>query len=372
MSRFALPVLILLLCACYLPSLDAPFAWDDDSAIVKSPSIRSLNWGTFRGQGTATGRPLLNLTFALDYASHGLSVQGYHAVNLGIHLACALLLFLVVRATAKDDRIAFAVASVWSLHPMLTESVSQVAQRAECLMGLLYLLTLYSFIRGWHVLTVVSCALGMTCKEAMVTAPLVVLFYDWTFTLAIRKNWRTHLALFSTWLILIPLVSSREGTAGFDCGVGMVKYLSMQPWIVLAYFRHWFSLHEPPYVRSWMEIPQIVDQTEFIIADCIVGALLAFTAWALWKRYAAGFLLACVFVILSPSSSFVPVCSEFGAEHRIYLPSAALAAMLVSVVFWFASRLEQSERMKTVLAVGILAAFAGTEAVFMFQRNSGY
>src|ERR1019366_9738482 len=93
--------------------------------------------------------------------------------------------------------------------------VTYVSQRSESLMGLLYLMTLYCFIRGvqsprpgaWHVLSVSACLLGMATKEVMVTAPLVVLAYDRTFVStgfreALRLRWRLYLGLASTWLVL--------------------------------------------------------------------------------------------------------------------------------------------------------------------------
>src|SRR5208337_2368430 len=103
-----------------------------------------------------------NLSLALNYAVSGFDVRGYHVTNLAIHLAAALLLFGIVRRTATTFQgsrpepttppaatpIALAVALLWAVHPLQTESVTYVVQRAESLMGLFYLLTLYCFLRG--------------------------------------------------------------------------------------------------------------------------------------------------------------------------------------------------------------------------------
>ncbi len=98
--------------------------------------------------------------------------------------------------------LAFAVALIWTMHPLQTESVTYVIQRAESLMGLFYLLTVYCFIRFagsscvprsgtsedeqagrsvWGWLSIGACLLGMATKEVMVTAPVIVLLYDRTF-----------------------------------------------------------------------------------------------------------------------------------------------------------------------------------------------
>ena len=87
----------------YWNSLGVPFVFDDGTAIVKNASIRHLA-SAFHppgGGATVTGRPLLNLSFAFNYAWDGLAVGGYHAVNLGIHLLAGLALFGIVRRTLR-------------------------------------------------------------------------------------------------------------------------------------------------------------------------------------------------------------------------------------------------------------------------------
>src|SRR4030095_9727191 len=76
---------------------------------------------------------------------------------------------------------AYAVALIWSVHPLLTEPVTYVVQRTELMMGLFYLLTLYAAVRAWgsarpgrwEGAAIAACALGMACKEVMVTAPVM-------------------------------------------------------------------------------------------------------------------------------------------------------------------------------------------------------
>lgn len=107
------------------------------------------------------GRPLITFTFAANYAISGLQVWSYHAVNLLIHVLAALTLFGIVRRTLQgaslrarfgdvSQGLALAVALLWLVHPLQTESVTYVIQRAESLVGLWYLLTLYGAIRCWR------------------------------------------------------------------------------------------------------------------------------------------------------------------------------------------------------------------------------
>ena len=95
--------------AAYANAFHGPFVFDDLSAIERNASLRVL-WPPWRWlaapPGSAmAGRPVLNLTFAIDYALGGLDVRGYHAVNVAIHLIAGVVLFGVVRRTLFAERM---------------------------------------------------------------------------------------------------------------------------------------------------------------------------------------------------------------------------------------------------------------------------
>ena len=119
------------------------------------------------------------------------------------------------RFGAKATWIAVAVALLWALHPLQTESVTYVVQRAESLMGLFYLLTLHGLVRAvvspnpqaWFAVSAGACLCGMASKEVMVSAPLIVLLFDrtfvaGTFAAAWRQRWKYYVALSATWILL--------------------------------------------------------------------------------------------------------------------------------------------------------------------------
>src|SRR3954469_13960681 len=189
---FAVGAVILLAatCAAYWNSLSGPCIFDDELSIVGNPSIRTLwpPWAALHpphGSGAPVeGRPLLNLSLAFNYALGGTSVTGYHLVNIAIHAAAALVLFAVIRLALRNSRTgarlapqADATALIaslwWSAHPLQTESVTYIIQRAESLAALFYLLTLYAFLRGmdstrrsaWFAGAALACLLGSATKE---------------------------------------------------------------------------------------------------------------------------------------------------------------------------------------------------------------
>jgi tetratricopeptide (TPR) repeat protein len=433
----------------YHNSFSVPFLFDDLPSIVDNPTLRSLwpPWGPLQPPSahgvTVGGRPVLNLSFALNYALSGEAVWSYHALNLLIHVLAGLTLFGIVRRTLVHQRwkspltgstpgdgrskpaplpqrsdagrpalVALAAALLWTVHPLQTESVTYIVQRAESLMGLFYLLTLYCFLRAagattrppdlrppdhrpltadrgtpirkgpvvswsrspvvrgpvvWYALSFLCCLLGMATKEVMVSAPLLVLLYDRTFVAgSFRAAWRArrgfHLALAATWLPLAALVTgaaNRGGTAGFGVGVTPWAYAAAQCRAVGQYLR--LSFWPAGLVFDYG------DQAAAHLAGALLPAivlliLLGATVAALRRRPALGFLGAAFFLILAPTSSVVPVATQIAAEHRMYLPLAAGAALIAWAAGTFLGRRG---------CVALLAGAVGLAALTA-ERNRDY
>jgi tetratricopeptide (TPR) repeat protein len=370
--------------AAYGRTFSVPFLFDDIPSVVDNATIHRMAAALLPpAESTVGGRPVLNLSLAADYAANGAAVWSYHATNLAIHVLAALALFGVVRRTlaaiaaASATAVAFVVSLLWSLHPLQTESVTYVVQRAESLMGLFYLLTLYCFIRAaaaggaegrlWQAASVAACLLGMATKEVMVSAPLVVLLYDRTFAAgtfreALRRRPALYGCLAATWGALALLVLSthgRGGTAGFGSGVAWWGYALAQAPAIVHYLRLCFWPHPLVFDYGRTLAPWSLG---IITCALLVGCLLAATAWALVRRPALGFLGACFFAILAPSSSFVPVATETMAEHRMYLALAPVVILAVTAAWRWLGR----------PGLAACVALAGVLLAATWQRNETY
>jgi tetratricopeptide (TPR) repeat protein len=357
---------LLLLCAgvlAYSNSLSGPFIIDDGVTIVDNTHIRQL-WPLSRAlvadrESPVAGRPLVNLSFAINYAMGGLHVVGYHLVNVALHVLCALLLFGVVRRTLvlpslhlaeRSTPIALATALLWLVHPLNTEAVDYLTQRTELMMGACYLLTLYAAIRAreapqakngrdlahtrWLVLAVIACGLGMACKESMVTAPVMVWLYDRIFHEETRPTrWPFHVALAAMWLVLVVLSWSgpRIHSAGWSAGVSVWMYLLNQALMIVRYLR--LALWPAGLVLTY-GYPRPLTLGSVLPAVVLVVALLGVTVASLRLAPRLGFLGAWFFVTLAPTSSIVPIATEVGAERRMYLPLMALLLLAVLALDW--------------------------------------
>ncbi|PTX97967.1 tetratricopeptide repeat protein [Opitutus sp. ER46] len=384
-------VLLLVVALAYANSLNGPFVYDDRESVVYNPTIRTL-WPPTAllqtpGDGaTASGRPVLNFSFALNFAAGRLDARGYHAVNIAIHLAAALTFFGLVRRTLARlplgarlgdaaGSIALAAAALWAVHPLHTEAVTYIVQRAESLMALWYLLVLYAFSRSveaakpgrWLVLAWVACLLGMATKENMVSAPLLVLLYDRTyvsggFGAAWRARRRFYLALAATWGVLAYLVAStggnRGGSAGMGVGVEAFGYLATQVPALARYLG--LSVWPYPLIFEYGPVTARFDALYFAQAALVFGALGA-TAWGVWRRRAWSVPAVLGWAVLAPTC-LVPGTTQYIVEHRMYLPLAAGLCLIVPLAAWVSWRR---------LAIGVAALVVGL-GVLTAARNRAY
>ncbi|MEZ6194599.1 MAG: tetratricopeptide repeat protein [Planctomycetota bacterium] len=342
----------------YANGLDGPFVLDDLASIVHNETLRRGWAAPFVGPENPRGstyeyRPLLTASLAANYAASGLAVRPYHVTNLVLHLVAATTLFLLVLGTLRLPRIptatrraalglATAVTGLWVVHPLTTSAVTYTIQRGECLVVICYLGLIACVMRGgrdgasprWSITAVAVCALGMAAKEVMVAAPIVALLYDRTFLAgdfrtALRRRPRMYVGLALTWIILATLVILAQGRGGsVQAGgpIGVGTYLATQP----VYLARYLSLVVWPTrlvfdYGTWT----VSSPGEALPAILLALALIALALWALVKRPRWGFAGALVFAVLAPSSTFIPVQTQTGAEHRMYLPLAALLALIV-------------------------------------------
>src|SRR5258706_1585444 len=258
-------LLLMAVAAIYSNGLSGPFIFDDSVSVVANTSIREWNSGVlFASREVPTaGRPLVNVSMALNYALGGLDVRGYHLWNVAMHLSCTLLVFACARLTLtlprmpgwlrdRSSHVALAIALVWAVHPLNSEVVDYVTERSESMMAFAFLATVYASARAlgsvrrnaWQALAVLACAVGMACKESMVTTPVAIVVYDSTLVfdslaMAIRARLRFYAALAATWLILAALLQAgaRVHSAGFSTDVSPWTYLLNQAVMLVRYLR---------------------------------------------------------------------------------------------------------------------------------------
>jgi tetratricopeptide (TPR) repeat protein len=389
----------------YANGFNAPFVYDDTLAILENETIRRLwplstvLWPQAEGGLTVSGRPVLNLSLAINHAISGTQVWSYHVFNILLHAGSAWLLLGIARhaiaswsarssagmpgvlpfpgpaAQDRAYRLGLAVTALWALHPLLTQAVTYTIQRAEGLMGFLYLLTLGGLVRAtsvdaghasaprrrraWLGVSIAACLLGMGTKEVMATAPLMVLLYDRTFVAgsfasAWRLRHRYYLALATTWIVLAILVLSTGGNRGGTVGIGtgvplwaypLTQFEAIARYLGLALWPHPLVFE---YGTFWVN-----DTSDLVPHALVVVPLLAGTILALRRWPAAGFCGAWFFVILAPTS-LTPGTIQMVVEHRMYLPLSTVMALAVCCGQRWLGRCALPALLAAAIAMGVL------------------
>ncbi len=395
--RWSAALLTVLVLAVYGNNLHAPFVLDDVPWILNNENIRSL-WPAWKPLAN-TSRPVVQWSLAVNYALGGLNPTGYHLTNNILHALTALVLLGVARRTLRTqplaatfgvsaDGLGFAVALLWALHPLDTESVTYVIQRSESMAGLFSMLTLYGVIRGatgtrtiaWNCLAVLSCALAVGSKPVAAMIPFTVLAYDWVFLSRTwsepwRKRWRLYIGLAVTWVLLAVFLSAGQrewvGSAGVVSGnraVAWFDYARLQPGVILHYLRLSLWPDRLCLLSGW---PQQPSGPWFMVQCGAIAVLLAATLWLLCRRNAAGFLGAWFFLTLAPTSSVIPLLHP-AFEHRMYLPLMAVVAAVVVVAYRTLAKLRVAGGASRQLGFGaVILAGLGLAATTL-QRNADY
>ena len=381
--------LVALTLAAYSDSLGGEFIFDDQSSILKNPTLARMwpPWAPLISPsvGGTRGRPLVNLTFALNNWAGGLHVWGYHALNLAIHVMAGLVLFGIARRTltrpilaerfhSAARPLAFGVAALWLVHPLATESVTYLSQRTESLMGLCYLSTLYCVIRGacperakggWYAAAVLTGFLGMASKEAMITAPIVVFLYDRTFLAgSFAAAWKArrplYIGLAGGWVLLgYLMVGVGERGAGLGLGVSSWSYALCESQAIVHYLGLSFWPHSLIFDYGTALGPGWPAAAPSV---ALVLALGAGTLLLLRYRPPLGFVMFWFLAILAPTSSIVPVALQPVAENRMYLPLIAVIALVATGTYLLLSR------WSAVVLAGCALCLAWTT----YARNEDY
>lgn len=251
-------------------------------------------------------------------------------------------------------------------------------------MALFFLLTLYSAIRGWTVVAIVACGLGMASKESMVAAPLLIVGYDWAYRV---KPWRQVLArrrglymgLAATWIVLLALSvgGPRSETVGFGHGVTAWQYGLNQCVVVVKYLGRvvW-----PDGLLLDYGFPVSLDLAEAAPWALGLLGLIGLTVVLLWRWPRLGYPAAWFFVVLAPTSSVVPIATEVAADRRVYVALAGLTvlaavagfAMLESVGRRLGGQGRRGPRFAVATALVALIVAATPLSIVTWRRAAMY
>ncbi len=350
----------------YWPALQAPFLFDDLYLVFDNRPILSL--GNLPAM-LHHNRPLVILSYAINYAWGGYAPLGYHAVQVALHGLNAWLVAVVFLALARrwGGAAGAAPATLWwalgagavfLANPLLSMAVVLVSARSELLCAGFYLLGLILYLRqrdhpagiGWLGVTAAYLAAGLS-KEMAVTFPAACLLVALLDGRTLRQVWREEQKL---WLALAVvtaalLVKVLQFDWGETVGGGQLPFtrweyfltqitlVARQAGVFLLSLPGWLCADpDYPAVRSLLD-PRLLASLAFW------AAALAGLVWA-WRRRRRLVALAGVMYPLAgaPTASVIPIADPL-MEYRIYVPAVFLA-MLIAGLAWPADASPQGDR----------------------------
>ena len=339
--------------AVFAPALKGTFVFDDFNLPFANPQAGQMPARFWIG-GV---RPVLMATYWMNFLMSGTSPFGYHLFNVLIHVATSAIMFFIydrlfaiakpaVPLAAERKWFAFAGAAVFLLHPLQTEAIDYIAGRSELVSGFFFFAAWLVFLRNFEkdatfVLTLkiaVLSGLAVLGKESAISLPGLLLLTDFYFSKQpIVKQLRSRIKLYSVFLLgglgaAILILRSLTGAtaAGFQSGASPFEYALTQCRVILTYIR----LFILPFGQNgdW-QLPFYHSFTDGGAAVYAIALLLALaaTVWLYQRDRVISFGLAAFFLMLAPTSSFVPVADAL-AERRMYLPLAGLIFAVLGAV----------------------------------------
>jgi len=387
-------VLIIAAIAVYRNSFEGVLLLDDLPWILHNSVIRNI-WplSSFLAD---SARPLVAFSLALNFAISKLHLWSYHATNLLIHISASLAFFGLIRITLLTPALhkrfahaasglAFSISLIWIVHPLNTQAVTYIVQRGESMMGLCYIMTLYSLIQYtnasksklWFIAAITFCSLGMATKPTMISAPFIALFYDRTFLagsikMAWKQRWKLHTGLFLSIAILAALLFFHPTLSAGPLmpHSSPAHYAIIQPLIIIKYLKLAFYPNSLlfDYYNYDFGIASFFD---LLGPAVIVALMISATWWAIRRGHALGFLGLWFFGILAPSSSFIPI-DDLMVEHRMYLPLLAVIALVVFVLWNLTIRYVRDKTLKIGLPVALLFVVVWLLGCKTYARNNVY
>jgi protein O-mannosyl-transferase len=408
-NTVAIAALAAIALAAYSYSFNGVFLFDDVTNIVESPPHLATPWWVYLETFYIAGmRNLVSLSLIANYAAAGFQTWGYHAFNLAVHLISGLALFGFMRRTLLTPRlrahlkdvstpVAFGVAALFLVHPLQTESVTYIIQRAQSMMGMFQFLAMYCVVRGfesprkyaWHFAALLCCVFGLDVKPHLIAMPILILLYDRTFfSSSLRAAlWRSKLlyaGLLWVWVINVGNLSrdlknvdigSRGANPEAASGdMSVWEYASSQFFSICLYLKLSFWPH-PLCLDYALPVARTVsDIVPYAIAVLTLGFA---TLWGIRRFSAWGFIGAWFFLNLGPSSSIIRR-PDLAVEHRMYVPLAAIIVAQVLGVFFLIQYLASWQRYlltqgrAAVVQWAILALAIVGFSVLTFRRNIDY
>lgn len=366
--------LVLLVVAAHGVTVTLGFIWDDPQYVVNNLLLRSASglWALWSSPASGAHQyyPVTMTTFWVEYHLWGTTAAGYHAVNVLLHAANAVLLWRLLRTLQLQG--AWLAAALFAVHPVMVESVAWVTERKNLLSGTLYLLAMLLLWRSlqerhqgaqWRRAYAVGALLfaaALMAKTVVCSLPATLLL------LASWKRVPARLAWLHAWPMLVLGAGGAAMTVFVERHVvGTTSLaLGLSGWdrCVLAGRALWFYVGKLAWPADLIFIYPRWNVQDSSVVDGLPGlafVVVVIAAWLGRQRVGHGSWVAlCVFAgTLLPALGFIdvyPMRYTFVADHYQYHASTALFALAAAAMTTAAARLRVPDTVSAAVVGALL------------------
>jgi len=374
---FAAIALVTFLCYCLI--LDASFkTMDDYLSIIENPLVKSLGnvpqifKSSFFLKNTYW-RPLVHLSFALEYNFFKLDPFYYYLDNIILHIIASFGVFMLVDKLLNNRAAGVLTGLLFAVHPVHWEQVTNIPGRSILLCGLFFFYSFWMFLKAvgsgktrYLLISLILYCLSLLSKESAVMMPLCVIAYFW---IVLPKGQRTqcqqqNAGFFSNSFLIITI-------AYFLCreylGIsGGFKWISIEQTAlsVITFLKALVIYLRLVMIPAGLYYDRSLDIFssfwEVQVASTIVFWLIAlYFILKKWPSFTSTtkFLFAWTAINFAVVSQVIPVkVSYFSistAEHFLYMPSVAILAITIVFVMNIAKALiEHKQAKKSIIILG--------------------
>lgn len=399
LKRFYIKFISMLLICClgvivYSNTLYCSFHFDDALSITNNSAIKNIH----NLQNIWNFLPrhfILELSFALNYYFDKLNVVGYHLFNLAVHLGSAILVWWFTILTLSTpamkenkiaqyaDFIALFAGLIFVSHPIQTEAVTYIVQRAAAMSTLFYLASLSLYVKSrlmenkesatgvgrfYYICSILLAITAMFTKETAITLPLMIVLYEVIFFEVKKDSKVDRLFPFLLTLFIIPVTMLLTETSAArlqqlrsEPGISSAHYFLTQFRVMLTYIRLlFFPLNQNldydyPVFDNFFQWPVLIS---FLF---LMG--LFYQGIRLFQKYRlVSFSIFWFFLTLFPESSFLPI-KDVIFEHRLYLPMVGYSIFLVSSMYYLFGK--NNLKVMCIVLTMVIVCYG----VLTYQRN---
>jgi len=341
----------------YANSLKGEFIWDDIHLIKDNTYVK--NWGNLLDNLTndfflvsqeegkiGYYRPVITLSYMIDYSLWRLRPYGYHLTNIIFHSANCLIIYFTVCTLFGSLFIASLTALIFAAHPIHTESVAWISGRTDLIASLFFFLSLflygYSFKKERvipYLLSFLAFCFALLSKEMTITLPIILIAYDYYFIVqqnlsGLKKRvayWIPFWCFIGIYLIWRFLVI-RVGTGNpHVSSLGSIPVVLTFGKAIIYYIR---KLIVPFNLNSYVMISLGSFFNLKTWSGFILIALLIWVALRLRKEYrTASFCIVFFLLTMLPLTNVLPISAPFDidfpmAERFLYIPSFGFCLLI--------------------------------------------